>query len=315
MKVLITGGAGFIGCNLVRYFASRDPEGEIRVIDDLSTGRLENLHGLPVSFVEGSILDERALREVAEGVDSIVHLAAIGSVPRSVAAPVPSHAANATGTLSVLEAARALAIDHVVVASSSSVYGSNPSMPKSEFDWTRPMSPYGVSKLATEGYALAYQFSYGMKTLAFRFFNVYGPYQPADHAYAAVIPRFIDAAMKGLPLAVHGDGLQSRDFTYVRSVCAALYDAVERQVHSTDPINLAFGTNTTLIELIAELEHLLGGPLQVEHAAPRTGDVRASQSDGRRIAEVFPSVKPVPLEVGLTETVAWFRSTAVEAEA
>ena len=307
MKVLITGGAGFIGSNLVRYFHQQDPDGEVRVIDDLSTGRLESLDGLGASFTEGSILDFDLLKSVTEGVDSVIHLAAIGSVPRSVKAPRPTHDANVTGTLNVLEAARELGIEHVVAASSSSVYGSNPELPKSELMWTRPMSPYGVSKLATEGYTIAYGFSYGMKTLAFRFFNVFGPGQPADHDYAAVIPKFLSSALRSEPIVVHGDGLQSRDFTYVDTVCAAVFDATVRRVYSADPVNLAFGTSTTLLELIDLIEEAVERKLIVEHVEPRVGDVRASQADGVRVRELFPHVELVPLRDGLARTVEWFR--------
>lgn len=308
MKILITGGAGFIGSNLVAYFNRHTPDVEVRVLDDLSTGRLANLDGLSVQFTEGSILDQSLLSSVTRGVDAVVHLAAIGSVPRSVGAPRPSHDANATGTLNVLEAARENGIPQVIVASSSSVYGSNKALPKSEFDWTRPMSPYAVSKHATEGYTIAYGFSYGMKTLAFRFFNVFGPGQPADHDYAAVIPRFLDAALRGEPVTVHGDGLQSRDFTYVETVCATIFDAVQRGVSSLDPVNLAFGTNTTLMDLLQRMESALGCQIEVEHADPRVGDVRASQSDGLRVKELFPTIVPVDLDEGLSQTIKWFQS-------
>lgn len=308
MKVLITGGAGFIGSNLARYFNEHSADTEVRVLDDLSTGSIGNLDGIRVQFTEGSILDYEILMSVADGVDAIVHLAAIPSVPRSVAAPRPSHEANATGTLNVLEAARELGVDHVSVASSSSVYGSNPVLPKTEYDWTRPMSPYGVSKLATEGYCIAYNFSYGMKTLAFRFFNVYGPGQAAGHAYAAVIPKFLEAALAGEALSVHGDGLQSRDFTFVETVCAVIHNAVIKKVASTDPVNLAFGTNETLLDLIAKMKTQLGQNLAVEHTDQRVGDVRASQSDGRRVRELFPTVTPVSLDEGLARTISWFRS-------
>ena len=308
MKLLVTGGAGFIGSNLVRYVNRTQPDWDIVVIDDLSTGRAANLVDVRAQLVEGSILDLDLLDSAVDGVDAIVHLAAIPSVPRSVMAPRPSHEANATGTLNVLEAARSHDVDKVIVASSSSVYGSNPALPKSETDWTRPMSPYGVSKLATEGYALAYNFSYGMKNIAFRFFNVYGPGQAADHDYAAVIPKFLDAALAGRPLTVYGDGKQSRDFTFVETVTSVITSAIRDGVESNDPVNLAFGTNTSLLELISEVEEVLGTRVEVQHEAPRVGDVRDSQSDGVRVRELFAEVEPVELRPGLESTVAWFRA-------
>ena len=308
MKILVTGGAGFIGSNLVRHINRTQPGWEVIVLDDLSTGFRENLNGTDSQLIEGSILDDSLLREAITGVDSVVHLGAIPSVPRSVAAPLPSHAANATGTLLVVEAARAAGVEQVIVASSSSVYGSNPALPKSELDWTRPMSPYGVTKLAAEAYTIAYNYSYGMKNLAFRFFNVYGPGQAANHAYAAVIPRFLDAAFRGEPLLVHGDGRQSRDFTFVGTVCQVLTDAVIGAKASNQPVNLAFGTNTTLLDLIALIEELLGTTLAIEHTDTRTGDVRASQSNGVRVRELFDRVEPVELRDGVAQTIEWFRS-------
>lgn len=305
MQLLITGGSGFIGSNLARV-ALADGH-SVRIIDDLSTGRRSNLNGLDVDFVEASILDTDALERAMTGVDAVVHLAAIPSVPRSVANPRASHDANATGTLNVLEAARAANVKHLSCASSSSVYGANPKLPKSEFDYTRPMSPYAVSKIATEGYTLAYQFSYGLPTMAFRFFNVYGPGQPADHDYAAVIPKFLDAALHDRPAAVHGDGTQSRDFTYVDTLCAVLLDAAKRQVTSTEPVNLAFQTNTSLLELLDLMEQQLGHPIAREHTASRVGDVKASQADCTRVNEFFPGIVPVPLKEGLRRTTEWMR--------
>jgi UDP-glucose 4-epimerase len=312
VKILITGGAGFIGSNLAKHINSAYPSWKVAIIDDLSTGYRQNLDGIDADFFEGSILDLELLSTAAAGADSIVHLGAIPSVPRSVAAPRPSHDANSTGTLNVLEAAREHGIEQVIVASSSSVYGSNPALPKSEYEWTRPMSPYAVSKQATEGYPLAYNFSYGMKNLAFRFFNVYGPGQAAGHAYAAVIPQFLDAAMRGEALKVHGDGLQSRDFTYVGTVCSVITEAIAKKVHSNDPINLAFGTNTTLLELISKIEATLGRSVTVEHQASRVGDVRASQSDGVRVREYFPGITAVSLDEGLASTAVWFATLPLE---
>ncbi len=195
MRVVVTGGAGFIGANLARVLSAEGDE--VVVVDDLSTGSAGNLAGVEVDLRTGSILDPEVLDAALEGADAVVHLAAIPSVPRSVADPVRSHEANATGTLLVLEAARRHGSPHVTVASSSSVYGANPEMPKREDMRCEPMSPYAVSKLATESYALAFGRCYDLETLAFRFFNVFGPLQAAGHAYAAVIPAFVSAAMAG----------------------------------------------------------------------------------------------------------------------
>lgn len=308
MRLLITGGAGFIGSNLARLAL---PNGhDVVVIDDLSTGYEENLDGLDLRVVRGSILDSSPLSDAMVGVDSVVHLAALGSVPRSITNPMATHAANATGTLAVLEAARAAGVRHVVVASSSSVYGLNPALPKSEREWVRPMSPYAVSKLATEQYPLAYQQSFGMGTLAFRFFNVYGPRQRAGHVYAAVIPTFVDALLRGEALTVNGDGTHSRDFTYVGTVCRVLLDASERRLSHPEPVNLAFGTNTTLLQLISGIEAASGLVARVVHREPRPGDVKHSQADNSVLRSLFPDVAPVTLEQGLAETVAWFKETS-----
>ena len=305
MRVLITGGAGFIGSNLARTALLAGHE--VVVLDDLSTGYAANLDGLDVRFHEGSVNEANVLDTALVGVDSVVHLAALGSVPRSILDPVATHAANATGTLSVLEGARRADVRHVLTSSSSSVYGLNPALPKSEREWVRPLSPYAVSKLAGEQYLLAYQQSFGLETLAFRFFNVYGPHQMPGHAYAAVVPVFLDAMLRGAPVPVHGDGLQSRDFTYVGTVCAVLLDAVTRQVSHPEPVNLAFGTNTSVVGLVEELERVSGLAADVVHEPPRPGDVRASQADNRVLMSLFPSVEPVPLRDGLTETLAWFK--------
>nr|WP_300144134.1 NAD-dependent epimerase/dehydratase family protein [Propionicimonas sp.] len=306
MKLLITGGAGFIGANLARLALAEGHE--VTVIDDLSTGYSDNLAGLDLRFVETSILDRDGLAAAVAGMDSVIHLAALGSVPRSIADPFATHHANATGTLAVLEAARHAGVGHAVVASSSSVYGMNPAQPKHEREWVRPLSPYAVTKLATEQYALAYQQSFGLSTLAFRFFNVYGPGQRAGHAYAAVIPIFIDAALRGEPLPVNGDGLASRDFTFVETVCRTLLEAVARRVTHPEPVNLAFGTNTSLTQLVAELGRLLGRDLEVEHRPSRPGDVRHSEADSTSLRALFPDIRPVPLTTGLARTLEWFQS-------
>jgi UDP-glucose 4-epimerase len=309
VRVLVTGGAGFIGANLCRTLVATPGVDEVVALDDLSTGDRANLAGVDgVALIEGSILDGDLLDSLLPGTHSVVHLAARPSVPRSITDPLASNEVNTTGTLRVLDAARRNGGAHVVVASSSSVYGANPVLPKSEDLTPMPVSPYAVSKLATESYALAYGHSYGLPTLAFRFFNVFGPLQAPGHAYAAVIPVFVDAALAGAPLPVHGDGLQTRDFTYVGTVCSVLADAVVRRVTDTRPVNLAFGTRVSLLDVVALLEKELGRSLGCAHTEPRVGDVRDSQADQTKLRSLFPDVVPVPLEEGLRSTIEWFEA-------
>lgn len=308
LRIVVTGGAGFIGANLCARLATAGHE--VTVLDDLSTGDAQNLHGIAARLHVGSILDPAALDQVCDGADAIVHLAAIGSVPRSVAHPMPTLAANAAGTAEVLEAARRHGNLHVVFSGSSSVYGANPELPKHEGLLPQPVSPYGASKLAAEAYALAWAHTYNLPVLAFRFFNVFGPLQSPEHAYAAVIPRFVDAALAGRPLTVHGDGQQSRDFTFVHTVTAVIEDALVRRVTSSTPVNLAFGGRVTLLDLAAELGSLLGRPLDVVHEPARAGDVRHSQAANDRLAALFPTATAVPLRDGLQATIDWMRTRA-----
>lgn len=308
MKVVVTGGAGFIGANLCRTLAGRPDVDEVVALDDLSTGLRSNLDDVDADLVVGDVLDGDLVREVVAGAASVVHLAARPSVPRSLADPVASHAVNATGTVSVLEAARAVGVGHVVVASSSSVYGANPVLPKREDQQPLPVSPYAASKLATESYALAWQRSFGLGVLALRFFNVFGPLQQAGHAYAAVVPAFVSAALEGRPLPVHGDGTQTRDFTYVGTVGTVLATAATRRTAHDGPVNLAFGSRVSLLELVREVEAVVGHALEVEHLEPRAGDVRDSQADDSRLRALFPGLEPVPLTDGLAATVDWFRT-------
>lgn len=306
MRIVVTGGAGFIGANLCRTLA-REQEHDVIAFDDLSTGLRSNLDGTAVKLVEGTILDPAALDEVLEGADSVVHLAALPSVPRSLADPLASHQVNATGTVQVLEGVRRAGGPQVVVASSSSVYGANPALPKHEGLVPQPASPYAASKLAAESVTLAFARSFCLDVLVFRFFNVFGPLQRADHAYAAVVPVFATAALQGRPLPMHGDGQQSRDFTFVDTVCAVLADAVARRVCDLEPVNLAFGSRITLVEAVGVLEALLDRPLVVEYLPPRAGDVRESQADQRRLRDLFPGVNPVAFAEGLRATVDWLR--------
>lgn len=307
MKAVVTGGAGFIGANLCRRLVDDASVDTVVVLDDLSTGSRENLDGLGVELIEGTVLDPGDLDRALEGADSIVHLAARPSVPRSVADPMRTHLANATGTVEMLEAARRNGVDHVIVASSSSVYGANTTLPKREDLAPRPLNPYAASKLATESYALAYSHSFGLEVLALRFFNVFGPLQAPGHAYAAVVPAFVSAALAGRPVSIEGDGLQSRDFTYVGTVAAVLAAAVTERVSDPEPVNLAYGQRTDLLQLLVLLEEILGTDIAVEHVAPRIGDMRHTQADSTRIGELFPKIEPEPLRDGLAATVAWLR--------
>ena len=313
MRVAVTGGAGFIGANTAR--ALLDAGAEVVVVDDLSSGRRANLDGLDVHFLEGTILDAGLLDVAFAGADAVIHLAAVPSVPRSVVDPRTSHHANATGTLEVLEAVRRAGVGHVVLASSSSVYSASPELPKHEGLRTAPLPPYAVSTLATEAYAVAYAHCYGLAVLPLRFFNVFGPLQPAGHAYAAVVPAFVDAALAGRPVPLHGDGSQTRDFTFVGSVTDVLVRAVTDRVSSPEPVNLAFGSRTSLRELLALLEQVLGRPVAVQQHPLREGDVPHSQADSTRLRTLFGDLQPVPLEDGVRATVEWFEHELEPAQA
>lgn len=311
-KVVVTGGAGFIGANLVRRLLQEGHQ--VVVVDDLSTGDRANLAEVEdrITFLEATVLDAAALDAALAGAAAVVHLAARPSVPRSIADPIATNVANVDGTLAVLEAARRTApgaqAPQVVVASSSSVYGANPVLPKREDLVPMPRSPYAASKLAAEAYALSYHHSFGLDVLVFRFFNVFGPLQPAGHAYAAVLPAFVDDALAGRPVTVHGDGTQTRDFTYVDTVTAVLADAVARRVVDDQPVNLAFGTRTDLLGVLDRLEGLLGRPVERVHGPSRAGDVPHSSADGSRLRALFPDIEPVDLEAGMAATVDWFRA-------
>ena len=311
MKVVVTGGAGFIGANLLSHLGRRHPDWELVALDDLSSGFRSNLTACPQArLLEGSILDENVLEAAFDGADAVVHLAARPSVPRSIADPVTAHEVNATGTMRVLEAARRAGGPHVIVASSSSVYGANPTLPKVETLATRPISPYAASKLATESYTLAWGHSYGLPVLAFRFFNVFGPLQAAGHAYAAAIPTFIDAALAERSIPLHGSGQQSRDFTFVGTVAEVIGRAIDSRITSPEPVNLAFGSNITLLEVIKEIEAILGRSVAVEHLPPRAGDVMHSQADNTLLRSLIAGIEPVEFSEGLRQTVEWSRSRA-----
>jgi UDP-glucose 4-epimerase len=307
MKIVVTGGAGFIGANLCRRLV-QEGDFQVVVLDDLSTGGAANLDNLDLEVRTGSVLDPDAVAGACKNAAAIVHLAAVPSVPRSLLDPRRSHDVNATGTLQVLETARNCGA-HVVIASSSSVYGRSPRLPKSEDMVCMPASPYACSKLAAESYAFAYQRCFEVDCTVFRFFNVFGPLQAADHAYAAVIPAFVKKALRGEALPIHGDGTQSRDFTYVESVIDVLLATIIGRVVHDLPINLAFGTRTTITDIAARLSDLLERPLPLDYQPARKGDVPHSQAATQTLRTLFPGIEPVPLEHGLARTIEWMSQT------
>lgn len=304
MKVLVTGGAGFIGSNLVKRLLY-DGSFEVTVIDDFSSGSRANLRGLDAQIIEGSILDDSLLKKAAERCDTIVHLAARPSVPLSIKEPLLSNQVNVNGTLNVLEAARHNG-SHVTFASSSAVYGENPTLPLREIERPQPLSPYAVSKLAGEAYALTYQQNYNLPVLALRFFNVYGPGQAAGHAYASVIPSFLDAATKNSPLMIHGDGTQTRDFIFVDDVTNVLTRAVKEQVACSDVLNLAAGESHSILEIVDTIQSLLGGVVATKHLEARLGDIKHSLADVASLRGKFPSFAPVDIRRGIAKTLEWF---------
>lgn len=302
LKYLVTGGAGFIGSNLVARL--RGYGHDVRVLDDLSTGLASNLDGLGAELVVGSVTDPALLADVTDGVSAVVHLAARGSVPRSIADPAATHEVNATGTLNVLMNARNSGA-YVIVASSSSVYGANTALPKSEQMWMQPLSPYGASKLAAEAYAMSFQEVYKLDVLVTRFFNVYGPHQRPDHDYAAVIPKFAYAALQGECLKIHGDGKQSRDFTYVDSVIDVLVRALDRRLVHDRPVNVAFGSPHSVLDIVNGIRSMLRPDVLTEFVGARVGDVLHSQNEPLLLHQLFPDVQEVPLDEGLRRTFEW----------
>lgn len=307
-SLLVTGGAGFIGSNFVKFVNEKSPETRVRILDDFSAGLESNLSGLDVEIFSGSVLDDSCLDKALANTSAVVHLAGLGGVPRSLVNPVETHLVNVTGTIKLLEACRRQDLSQIIFASSSSVYGDNPKLPRSEDDWTAPLSPYAASKMAAESYVLSYGRSYGIKTLVYRFFNVYGPKQRAHHQYAAVIPKFIASALAGQPLGVEGDGLQTRDFTHVSSVVKVLWDSVERKISDSRPVNLAFGQRTTVLQLVEVLGEVLGSNQEVVFTDNRPGNVQESQADNTKLLALFPGLSQVPLVDGIRDTVQWHQS-------
>lgn len=307
---LVTGGAGFIGSNLARALVARGET--VRVLDDFSSGREENLAGLEaqITLHRGDVTDAAAVRAATVGCDFVLHQAAIPSVPRSIEAPLATDRANVLGTLTVLDAARAAGVQRVVFAASSSAYGETPTLPKVETMPPSPLSPYAVSKLAGEHYLRAYFLCYGLETVALRYFNVFGPHQDPASEYAAVIPRFVTAALRGEGPVIYGDGLQSRDFCFIDNAVEANLLACTAKDAPGQVFNVACGVRTTLLDVVAALGRIVGRELSPRHLPARAGDIRHSLADIGRARSVLGYTASVSFEAGLARTVDWFAARA-----
>jgi len=308
----VTGGAGFIGSHIAECLA-RDGH-EVRVVDDLSTGRRENLESFEdrITLLEAGICDDAVLSAAFDGAEVVFHQAALASVQRSVEDPMAANRVNVEGTLNVLEVARGAGVRRVVYASSSSVYGESPQLPKTEDMAPDPRSPYAASKLAGEYYCRVYSALFGLETVSLRYFNVFGPRQSPRSQYAAVVPQFVEALLKGEAPTVFGDGEQSRDFTYVDNVVQANLKAAEASVASGQVFNVGCGESYTLNHLLSLLRAILGTDVEAVYRDPRPGDVRHSLADISRAREVLGYEPEVSFEEGLRRTVEWLHSSRCE---
>ena len=303
---LVTGGGGFVGSNIVQTLLERGER--VRVLDNFATGRQQNLAGLAneIELIEGDIRDPQVTARAVAGVDYVLHQAALGSVPRSVQDPITSNDVNVNGTLNMLWAAKQAGVKRFVTASSSSVYGNTPQLPKEEAMSPNPISPYAVSKLACERYTMSFHAVYGLPTVALRYFNVFGPKQDPLSQYAAVIPRFISAIKKGEAPVVYGDGEQSRDFTFIENVVQANLLACTAPAAPGQFMNIACGDRYSLNTLLQLLAEIIGKDVRPIYQAERSGDVKHSLASIERAKKVLGFSPAVNFRDGLKRTVAWF---------
>ncbi len=308
MKYLITGGGGFIGSNIARELLNRDHT--VRILDNFATGRRENLDGIldKVELLEGDLRNYHNVREAVDGMDFVLHQGALPSVPRSVRDPISSDDVNVGGTVNLLHAAHDAKIKRLVFASSSSVYGDNPVLPKHEDMTPNPLSPYAVTKLAGETYFRVWANIYGLHTVALRYFNVFGPRQNPNSQYSAVIPKFITAILKGESPVIYGDGEQSRDFTYVQNTIEANIRATEADCPPGVFMNCAVHDRTTLNELVEMINKILGTDVKPIYTEPRPGDIKHSFADITRLKETLKFEPPVKFEEGLRLTIDWYKA-------
>lgn len=308
MRVLVTGGGGFIGSNLVERLLADGAE--VRVLDNFATGHRANLSDFAdsIELIEGDIQSYERVHNAVRGCEIVYHQAALPSVPRSIQDPLTSSAVNVTGTLNVLLAARDEGVRRVVAASSSSIYGANPALPKDEEMQTLPISPYATSKLAIEGYCRSFHLVYGLETVCLRYFNIFGPRQDPLSAYAAVIPKFILALLDGRPPTIHGDGEQSRDFTYIDNTVDANIRAAEAADVAGQAFNIACGERISLNELYKEIRELVGSDIEPVYTESRQGDVKHSLADISRAREALGYEVSVDVNEGLRRTFDWYAS-------
>jgi len=308
MKYLITGGAGFIGCNLARFLL--DKGHEVTVLDNFSTGKRENLNEIldKITLIEGDIRHRDSLDRAVDGVSAIFHQAALASVPASVADPVTAHEVNVTGTLNLLESARCAGIKRIVFAASSASYGDNPASPKLETMCPVSISPYAANKTACESYMQAYAAAYGMETVCLRYFNVFGPYQDPFGAYAAAIPAFVTNILRKQRPQVFGDGEQTRDFCYIENVCHANYLAAHAPAERCNgvPVNIACGKAVSLNQILGTLKSLMKSDIQADYLAPRVGDIKHSLADITFAKEVIGYTPLVYFDEGLGRAIHWY---------
>ncbi len=306
MKYLVTGGAGFIGSHIVEALVKRGDS--VRVFDNLSTGSLANLQSVEnrIEFMRGDLKEKADIERAVAGIDILFHQAALRSVPRSIDDPDATNRANVDSTLWVLMAAKNTGVKRVIYASSSSVYGDQKTFPQVETMRCAPLSPYAVSKLAGELYCMVYARTFGLETVALRYFNVFGPRQQPESQYAAVIPKFMLSVKRGEPLEVHSDGKQSRDFTYIENVVQANLLAAEKPKAAGEFFNIANGKNNSLLDIIAVLEKLSGKKLQRRHDPARAGDVRKTWANIAKAKRLLGYKPVVGFEEGLKRTWEWF---------
>ncbi len=305
---LVTGGAGFIGSNLAR--ALRQRGAEVRVLDNFATGREETLVDADVELIRGDVRDAATVRGALKGVDYVLHQAALPSVPRSIESPIETDDVNTHGTLVVLDESRRAGVKRVVFAASSSAYGETPTLPKVETMIPDPISPYAASKLAAEHYLKVFHVCYGLETVALRYFNVFGPFQDPASQYAAVVPRFVTAALAGRAPVIYGDGGQSRDFCHIENAIHANLLACTAPGAAGHVFNIACGVRTTLLDVIAQLEGILGKKITPVHEPGRAGDVRHSLADIERARTVLGYEPQVSFADGLARTVEWYQQRA-----